>query len=229
MTLEIIVEDILMTLRRLHNRLTPVYKLPSELLSTIFESTNDVDPACDNTRTSFNISHVCQNWRETAIRCQRLWSEMKMSAGSPLAHELCLERSGNVPLVVAIRAPPGNTNGRIYSAIPRNIQLLAPHHKRILSIDLDAPANLNCSFLYSHLDFSVPGLERFSCSTTNDREVKPAFPKYLFNGHRPSLKTIVFTNVPWADFGSFKNLTEIRISGDGYESLRKPDFSQVLQ
>jgi hypothetical protein len=231
MTLEIIVEDILMTLRRLHNRLTPVHKLPLELLSTIFESTNDVDLACDNTRTSFNISHVCQNWRETAIRCPRLWSKIKMSAGSPLAHELCLERSGNVPLVVTIRVPSEweDPDDRIDSAIPRNIQLLAPQPERILSIDLDSP--LERTFFFSHLDFSVPSLERFSCTTwvADGWKDKPTFPSSLFNGHMPSLKTVVFAGVPWKDLGPFRNLTDIRISGSSSERLKKPDFSQVLQ
>jgi hypothetical protein len=219
MTLEIIVEDMLITIRRLHNR---VNKLPPELLSTIFESTNP-------TRIAFKISHVCQNWRETAIRCPRLWSKIKMSAGISLAHELCLERSGSVPLVVAIRVP-WKIDNRISSTIPKNIQLLAPHHKRILSIALDAPEGSN--FFYHHLNFSVPSLERFSCRRRlidiDERGGDRVFPSSLFNGHTLSLKTIVFTNVPWADFGSFKNLTEIRISGDSYETLRKPDFSQVL-
>jgi hypothetical protein len=156
-----------------------------------------------------------------------------MSAGSPLAHELCLQRSGNVPLVVAIKVPLAwedpRADDEIDSAIPRNIQLLAPHHKRILSIDLDAPRDR--TFLFSHLDFSVPGLEQFSCRTRSfdEWEFKPTFPNSLFNGHMPSLKTAVFTDVPLADLGSFKNLTEIRISRGDCGRLDKTHFSQVLQ
>jgi hypothetical protein len=225
MSLEGVLTDIMRTVRRLRNDLALVHRLPTEILSAVFQWTQVA--AADNARTSIRISHVCQRWRDTAIGLQQLWSKIKISPGGPpAARDVFLERSGNAPLAVEIQiSDPEWISHRVLEDIPRQILLLGTYCERILSIDIDAPDSLGS--LLSNLTFRVPRLRRFACRrrlSRNSPVQSAEFPPgSLFQGHVPSIREVEMTDVRWAPIlviTYFKNLTDLRLYSHGPDAWK---------
>jgi hypothetical protein len=164
MLLESVVEDVLLNLRQLHNRLTPTYKLPGELLCAIFEST--YGSAVDHTDNTLKLSSVCKKWRDTAISLPTMWTEMFISPEPSDIQELFLERSKDAPLHVIIKIP--TDSGEDYANVTKEVSLLTNKKERILSIKIDSPYNREDAF--RNLTFPAPLLERFSCIARLDPE-----------------------------------------------------------
>ncbi|KAI0747348.1 hypothetical protein BC629DRAFT_1599398 [Irpex lacteus] len=102
---------ILGTVDTVYNHLTPVNRLPPELLGIIFEYLKIGLPAA-NFRDEFvpypwpMVQSVCRYWRETAMKTPTLWEYVYISdsTGSQNVFSLSLERSGRLPLSIII--PP---------------------------------------------------------------------------------------------------------------------------
>ncbi|KAJ7044955.1 hypothetical protein C8F04DRAFT_1067155 [Mycena alexandri] len=76
--------------------LSPVRRLPPELLCEIFElSSNDKGP-------SWHVGHICRSWRHTALSYPPLWSSIAISSTLSLETMTSIQtqllRSANVPL-----------------------------------------------------------------------------------------------------------------------------------
>ena len=100
------------------NELAPIARLPPELLSEIF-----IQVALMNAHTlrakhlpanraAWNVTHVSHHWREVALNCPSLWSEIEIS-GSETDHiREMLSRSKRASLnIVADMYDPGETGG----------------------------------------------------------------------------------------------------------------------
>jgi hypothetical protein len=216
--------------RRLHNYLTPVEKLPDEILCTIFESTCDI--SSNKVRDALIISNVCKRWRDTAISLSPIWTDIRIPSTSS-AHEMCLECSKNSPLNVALKIPEGEYGVQMSDNISENIQLLAEHHDRINSIEIDAPDGYGS--LLSHLDFTVPRLETFTCLTRRNVGGNAIFDFLLpntfklFSGRMPSLRSVSLTSLTPNGVGGFNNLVKIRLSTRLEGSWRESAFFEFLQ
>uniref|UniRef100_A0A0W0F2H1 Uncharacterized protein n=1 Tax=Moniliophthora roreri TaxID=221103 RepID=A0A0W0F2H1_MONRR len=107
-------------------RLSPVFRLPLELLQVIFTEASILGPCTDILSKNicpppkflgngagiapFNIAGVCRHWRDIAFDMPRLWSSFSLSldsksvTSSETLHklELHLKRSQNLPLALRI-------------------------------------------------------------------------------------------------------------------------------
>ncbi|KAF6756824.1 hypothetical protein DFP72DRAFT_892414 [Ephemerocybe angulata] len=90
------------------NRMLPVNLLPPEILSTILVSfVSETRRSTDNSRTALGmmepwltVTRVCRHWRDVAMKCGRLWSNLSFS--SLTFTQLMLERSLQAPLSISI-------------------------------------------------------------------------------------------------------------------------------
>ncbi|KDQ16073.1 hypothetical protein BOTBODRAFT_31148 [Botryobasidium botryosum FD-172 SS1] len=95
----------LISIARTHrNHMSPIYRIPEEVLSIIFEFTksslrNPSRPL--STKAPVNISQVSRRWRGVALNNPMLWTAIDAS-NAPLAH-LYMERSRSCPLHIELR------------------------------------------------------------------------------------------------------------------------------
>ncbi|KAF8628064.1 hypothetical protein AX17_006067 [Amanita inopinata Kibby_2008] len=104
--------------------LSPIRKLPSELLRDIFLWNFEEYPCC-----AWVLSAVCASWRRLALQTPKLWSKIRLittQQSSADTVRLWLERSGtSVPLdieiflrVASVRSPEGPVGRRRRSSSP---------------------------------------------------------------------------------------------------------------
>jgi hypothetical protein len=208
MALEAVVENMLISLRRLHNHLIPVHQLPAELLCNIFKFSSH-NPRTSN---SITLSHVCHRWRQETISFPSMWTDIGIFDEPSGLLLLCLERSQNAPLDVVIEIPDDPEDEELEEGIAENILLLVPHRRRIRSISVDTPQD--SAFILEDLEFEVPALEQFSCKSRQEGGelvVGPFLPEDLFGGCTPSLRKVCMTDMQWTILEKFSNLTDIRL------------------
>lgn len=99
--------------------LPPVYRLPHELLSHIFQF-DDLDGVTLPTPFAWAIAHVCREWRGAAFGTASLWSTIMLDVSPPRIStkrldgllemlDVCLELSKAVPIDFAIFLRHKNT------------------------------------------------------------------------------------------------------------------------
>ncbi|KAF9027642.1 hypothetical protein BDZ89DRAFT_1066762 [Hymenopellis radicata] len=115
--------------------LHPMRRLPYDVLETIFTYTSGFDALGDSLNTKYapwTLSHVCRQWRFTALSIANLWSTLDISlskAPSRYRLQLCLERSKERPLDVCLtfRRSQLETQGSLldvlYPSSPRWVEL----------------------------------------------------------------------------------------------------------
>ncbi|KZV85349.1 hypothetical protein EXIGLDRAFT_775639 [Exidia glandulosa HHB12029] len=88
--------------------ISPIQRLPSELLLRIFRS-RSLDDSCGRCQSSFIVAGTCRRWRKLALESTALWSIYLDLVKRPVyAAEYVravLARSGNQSLVVTVLAP----------------------------------------------------------------------------------------------------------------------------
>lgn len=75
------------------NTLVPVARLPYDVLVYIFILASNISDSV--AKLLFTISHVCCSWREAALGCASLWTDI--DCGREWA-QVMLERAGSAPL-----------------------------------------------------------------------------------------------------------------------------------
>ncbi|KDQ15783.1 hypothetical protein BOTBODRAFT_31265 [Botryobasidium botryosum FD-172 SS1] len=86
----------LVRLRNRQNELSPMHRLPNELLGAIF-----VLVGASGRNAPFSVSQVCKLWREIALNTPHLWTNVNVLAGPNLAF-MYAERSGAAPLDLSV-------------------------------------------------------------------------------------------------------------------------------
>ncbi|KAF8626404.1 hypothetical protein AX17_006571 [Amanita inopinata Kibby_2008] len=129
---------------KLCNQTTPFFKLPPEVIVTIFENCRDQW----RTSTPFEVvaSHVSSRWREIVLRDPLFWSTIDITVGGPLRERACpldkiqvyLSRSLPCLLDITLRDLNPLPDSR---AIGNAISMLLPHSPRWrrLCVVLDSP------------------------------------------------------------------------------------------
>lgn len=82
------------------NQFTPVYRLPNELFSHIFEFANERPRDQSNRPIGWNVSEVSRRWRQIALHTPRLWSTIDVLDQRFI--DLCISRSGKVSLDIEL-------------------------------------------------------------------------------------------------------------------------------
>ncbi|KAF8898088.1 hypothetical protein CPB85DRAFT_191693 [Mucidula mucida] len=121
--------------------LHPMRRLPYDVLETIFINTSwGFDAPDDSLNTKYvpwTLSHVCRQWRFTALSIPHIWTTLDISlsqAPSQYRLELCLERSKERPLDVCLTFHRSHleTQGNI-------LDVLYPSSPRWASLRLEVP------------------------------------------------------------------------------------------
>ncbi|KAF6756718.1 hypothetical protein DFP72DRAFT_963897 [Ephemerocybe angulata] len=100
-------------LNSLHNSLSPINRLPPEVLSDII-----IQGSSQSRKESLlwiRLSHICKHWREVALDCASLWSDISFQ--NPTLTSVMLSRTKSAPLTVHIDTSFPQTTPRINYAL----------------------------------------------------------------------------------------------------------------
>ncbi|KZV76246.1 hypothetical protein PENSPDRAFT_552457, partial [Peniophora sp. CONT] len=101
------------------NALSPICKLPSEVLTHIFALLSEIFPPTSRKPNGFGLArrtflstgpgetmlgwvfvlHVCRRWREVAVECSSLWANIEVILGASWAKRF-LKLSRSHPVVI---------------------------------------------------------------------------------------------------------------------------------
>ncbi|KAI0045362.1 hypothetical protein FA95DRAFT_1521476 [Auriscalpium vulgare] len=217
------------------NALTPIARLPSEILAGIFSFAARAEPIVTTSRdydrfepggyvTSpasermgwIKVTHVCHYWREVALAHSALWERVSFSIGPEWTEEL-LARSKGAPIIVDLR---GARPSRQYPWKDHLHKHLG--HMKALYMDpefptgstgiefLAIPAPMLEIFDFCYTQYFTPGRRRSPLT------VSPPLP--LFADHAPRLRSLSLCGwnpTPWSS-PLFKSLTYLKIIGDAH-------------
>ncbi|KAF8871573.1 hypothetical protein BD779DRAFT_1717720 [Infundibulicybe gibba] len=204
------------------NLLTPVARLPPEILSRILVLNAQpvhrdwrVDAAkaepewwVDVARTS---SQVCRRWRQVALDCPEIWSYISFKRQSQRWIAEMIERSHSAPLSLF-----GGHRVKWNEAL---MGLVADNMHRFEYIDLwvNDKVGYYTESLFKMLSKSAPTLEYLTLAVeyySGRACVNPAFPREFLSGCTPNLrhlKVSASNPIQW-DSGIFTNLTTLSVT-----------------
>jgi len=180
-----------------------------------------------------NVTRVCRRWRQICLSSPSLWTLLWITDDdlSPLRAELSLQRSGDVPLEVAVCDSEGrkqrfpfniSANKGFYGPLLHPLLSLSrlfpqgPSRLKTLRICSKAPPEHDFTCFTGWFDKPAPILESFVFTTdtvflTHIGAAAFRFPS-LFGGYTPALRKLSIEDViiPWSS-AIFKNLTFLRV------------------
>ncbi|KAF5342421.1 hypothetical protein D9611_001246 [Ephemerocybe angulata] len=205
-----------------HNTLSPINRLPAEILSSIF-----IQASFETRKESLSwirLTHVCRHWRAVALECAALWSDL--SFANLNFTEVMLSRSKNAPLAVEYDAPYPRTTLQNYEVLS-NI-LRQGHRLRSLTIMNDRPRGL---VLHLRKTLSrcivAPILEELRLCSRDDNFLCPPF----LSGGAPSLKYLRISGCKIADWSCIPlgpGLTTLDLDLTIAERGRLPSGKELL-
>ncbi|KIK91637.1 hypothetical protein PAXRUDRAFT_13684 [Paxillus rubicundulus Ve08.2h10] len=176
---------------------SPVYRLPEELLSSIFVvgvcELGDEDPLLVS-----SLMLVCRFWRDVAINTPELWANICVSPHDSLDKaRRRLARSKSVPLDITVNFSPRVENATgVMENIVRAMDLVRPALWRARSFRLSVPNRPQAHAALLRCKEDAPHLETLSIcifhSMQEGHYSSPYLP--LFNGHTPRLRSCSFTS-----------------------------------
>jgi len=176
---------------------SPIYRIPEELLSSIFV-TGVRNMGEEDSLLVATLMLVCRYWRDVAINTPELWSDICVSPHDSLekAHRR-LARSRSVPLDITINFTPraDNASGTMENII-HAMDLIRPALWRTKSFRLSVPNKPQAHAALLRCKEEAPMLEslciRIFHSMQEDHYSSPCLP--LFKGHTPRLRSCSFTS-----------------------------------
>jgi hypothetical protein len=171
-------DDLLTTMQtnfnKLANRAAPVYSIPNEILSAIFEAACFPRSRWPLDFFEIKFSHVTHHWRDVAVNTPRLWTEIKVFGmkNSLDMVEAYLTRSKSIPLDMKVYLTIRS------QSTPSVIQAICSHvgRWRRLSVACGASHRELLSLLFRSLHSqSVPLLELVFPIINNDQTMRFAF------------------------------------------------------
>ncbi|TFK54116.1 hypothetical protein OE88DRAFT_1805912 [Heliocybe sulcata] len=217
-------------LRSQRNGITPISKLPPEVLTQIFSICSQMEPFGPpypygpTTPPWIKITHVCRHWREIALNCSSLWHVIEFI--SPRWTAEMLKRSKNAPLVVkadlTYRAP----------SFGMTVKQALDHVHRIKDLDLTAPQQ-TLAMLSDTLARPAPFLESLRLSSQRVSAYMDTvyrIPDSLFKATAPRLRCLELVNCE-IDWNSvfLTNLTHLHIEKSHASDPGRPTMAQFLK
>src|ERR1700735_4014641 len=116
-----------------HNTLVPVSRLPDCLLTDIFILVRDIEYSSSSSPPCLRVSHVSRAWRNAALHCSLLWTNILFHPPEWTAIMLHRARTAPLTVKVAIYSPDISND-----AFLNSLRLALSHirHIRYLSISL---------------------------------------------------------------------------------------------
>ncbi|KAI9457799.1 hypothetical protein BJY52DRAFT_1271388, partial [Lactarius psammicola] len=186
------------------NTLVPISRLPDCLLTDIFILVRDLEYARPSSPPCLRVSHVCRAWRNAAVHCSLLWTNILFRP--PEWTALMLHRARTAPLTVDV-----TIFYRDNDAFFNSLRLALSHirHIRYLSINLSAMSP-RLDDLLSPLKLDPPDILeelRISCPPGQPIHFSPPF-KIAPNLRRSEL---LRCHTDWKLFFSVGNLTSLAL------------------
>ncbi|KDQ15095.1 hypothetical protein BOTBODRAFT_54953 [Botryobasidium botryosum FD-172 SS1] len=190
-------QNAILEIKSRRNQLTPIYHLPPEIYSRIFEF------ACTRrTTTRGRILQVSKLWREIVLNTPRLWTRINANSAELIA--ACVLRSKNAPLEIDLpddtsECDPEDDNGVFATACTPHEQLfktqmalLMPQIHRWQSLALE---NVRARHFWPKFCIAAPWLEKLALTLTPDVPVSaedppPETPRDIFAGVTPHLRSL---------------------------------------
>lgn len=210
---------------------SPIYRLPSELLSSIFVTGVCQSGDQDSLLVS-SLMLVCRYWRDVVIDSPELWATICISPHDSLQKaRRRLARSKSVPLDITVNFTPraDNTSG-VMENIIRAMDMLRPALWRTRSFRLSVPNRPQAHAALLRCKEDAPLLETLSIcifhSMQEDHYSSPCIP--LFNGYTPRLRSCSFTsfNFGW-DRRIVSGLRVLQLGG--YWNGFSPSVDKLLE
>ncbi|OCB86565.1 hypothetical protein A7U60_g6461 [Sanghuangporus baumii] len=125
---------------------TPLTRLPSELISQIFEYTLPDKPSFSPSSSPLALTQICRQWRAIALKTPRIWGKFLIPDWQELPANilelvrLWVSRSAETPLDIDISLfnedvmmfPDKDTLADLHKLLREMLELLEPHRGRIL-------------------------------------------------------------------------------------------------
>ena len=202
---------------------SPVHRLPSELLASIF-TTCIMSMEEEDTLMLSTIMLVSRHWKEVALNTSILWSRIVAGTHHPLAKTFRkLERSKSIPLHICVDFSPRVENGTVTTeSIVRTMDLLRTSVWRWKTFRLTVPNRPQAHAALTRCKESAPLLEVLSIHVLHSMQedvyhTNP--PRTIFEGQTPSLTYCSMTsfNFGW-DMHLLSRLRVLKLGGywNGY-------------
>ncbi|EIM81844.1 uncharacterized protein STEHIDRAFT_124715, partial [Stereum hirsutum FP-91666 SS1] len=204
---------LLLALQSVHariNQLTPIFKLPSEILLRIFYISSCIDVPC-----SFGLgwiqstTHVCRLWRHVALESGTLWAKICTDIGADWAAEM-FRRARSAPVDISMNKVKFSVDDFLFE------HLQSPDNMRnVRTLNLVGPSRL-----IEGLCTPAPSLEtlyfnsrRSELGVTVDSENLATLPAQLFSTHAPRLQRAKFIDcrIPWESLVFQQNLVSLTV------------------
>ncbi|KAJ7201156.1 hypothetical protein GGX14DRAFT_659350 [Mycena pura] len=211
----------------------PALILPTELVSEIFVHVLPPYPICPplaGKSSPTQLTHVCRQWREVAMRTPYLWRAITIpflhdeSCASDLGFlvETWLRRSGSCPLSIDIEEPMGFKR----RFLKEGIKAIVPHRMRWQYLSLCLPDW--CDDLLEIIwTMPMPLLYEMKLQFDNldsEESVPPSFPMAF--GEAPGLRSMIFEK---STFPSIIGFPWWQLTSLGLEAIFFSDCAKVLQ
>ncbi|KAF8755324.1 hypothetical protein RHS01_05676 [Rhizoctonia solani] len=223
-------------LARAASRLSPISRLPPELIARIFECGINIGgrPVLGSgTHGIFMdaVRRVCKLWREIAESTPCLWSSIIVDMHNPLeSTEIRLRRSRCAPLDIQVVftdriTSPGSVMGILMDAF----DLLRPHMQRWRSLRVQVPGYAHARTVLRSFSGSVPRLQEFSLHVSTPKVARNIRELPWMLEETTSLTALSLSSVAfgWDNAALyFRNLTTIYLSD--YWASSAPSSLQLL-
>ncbi len=197
-----------------HNSLVPISQLPDYLLTEIFVLVRDLEtPSYFPSPACFRVSYVCRTWRNAAIECSLLWTNIILHP--PELTAIMLHRARTAPLTVEVFISYTVVANH---AFLNSLRLALSHirHIRYLSV--------THSTSYSHIDDQLSPLKSGEPDTLEELRLEgssdqpsPFYPPFKIRSNlcktAPNLHTLELSRcrINWKLFCSVGNLTSLSL------------------
>ncbi|KAF9232495.1 hypothetical protein BU15DRAFT_81182 [Melanogaster broomeanus] len=206
------------------NALSPVSRLPHEILATIFlyqAYSFYQDPRYSGTWGAppwANVSYICRHWRDVALNTSSLWSFLFVSP--PRWTKELLSRTNMLPLRIRINVRYWTRKEMIF------LEQVTTDVTRIQDLSLKLPRNLTEGVI-SKLSKPAPLLHTLRLFVTQTGTESVLVPDALFSRETPALRTLELyrCHVPWSS-PIFTALTTLRLRD--IASSSQPTIAEIL-
>ncbi|KAF5333242.1 hypothetical protein D9611_002778 [Ephemerocybe angulata] len=200
-----------------HNALTTTYRLPSEILSSIFLSlslmdSTDLDQPIYRRVSWLRATFVCRRWRFVALGYAALWTTPPLD--EPELAKIMISRSQGAPLSIHYGAPELWRRGSQFPILYKVLSKL----DRLRSVKLEAVRyyeDLDFLSLLSHwTDATLPVLETLHLSHSSEHHNSP-LPVRFLQGGAPQLRhlTLLHCGNTWDQAPLFPSITHLSLEG----------------
>ncbi|KAI0794149.1 hypothetical protein C8Q74DRAFT_559995 [Fomes fomentarius] len=203
---------ILVDLKTRLNSLTPICRLPSELLALVFVTyVDDLHHTAYSRarlmKTWITVTHVCRHWRAVALSTPRLWSYIY--ASNPSVCSELIVRSKSSPLFVDILLSH-------YDDDMSTVDLISGELPRIQQLVVAAPTR-KIQSLCGAIGRTMDQLQHLSLSSLGDEfdDVLPKLPLITIEDFAPRLRRLHLHRLPfvWTDLVFHAKLDSLDVNG----------------